>query len=109
MAVKMRLRRMGKRNRPFYRICVIEGGRARDAEYIESLGHYNPYVEDDHRKVSLNTERAAYWLSVGAQPSETVRSFLRNAKVTGLAQPKKSRRRRKRRPADAAKKPSAKE
>ena len=101
MAVKLRLRRMGKRNRPFYRICVIEGGRARDAEYIESLGHYNPYIEDDQKKVSLNTERAAYWLSVGAQPSETVRSFLRNAKVSGLPQRKKSRSRRRKKKAPA--------
>ena len=108
MSVKLRLRRMGKRNRPFYRICVIEGGRARDAEYIESIGHYNPRIEDDKKKVHFDKERAEYWLSVGAQPSDTVRSFLRQAQVSGLMQSTKTRARRRKTPPAVAKRNAAK-
>ena len=85
---------MGHRNRPFYRICVIEKSRARDAEYIESIGHYDPYAEDKNQGVSLDAGRAEYWLGVGATPSETVASFLRAKKVPGIgAAPKKAKKR----------------
>ena len=91
----MRLKRMGKRNRPHYRICVVEGSKPRDGAYIESLGYYDPLIQDDSKKVKLKKERAEYWLSVGAQPSETVLSFLKREKVAGLIHPKPKRKRRK--------------
>jgi len=102
MSVKLRLRRVGKRNRPYYRICAIESSRARDAQYIESFGHYDPYIADDQKKVQFDKERAEYWLSVGATPSDTVRSFLRRAQVSGLAAPRKKKRKRKTPPSKVA-------
>ena len=95
MAVRMRLKRMGHRNRPHYRICVIEGSKPRDGAYIESLGFYDPFIRDDSKKVRIKKDRAEYWLSVGAQPSETVLSFLKREKVDGLIHPKPKRKRRK--------------
>jgi len=96
MAVKLRLKRMGKTHRPHYRICAIDSRKARGGEYIESIGHYDPLILDDQKKVTIDQERAAYWLSVGAQPSETVASFLRKLQVAGAgtARPRKKRRKR---------------
>ena len=91
MSVRLRLRRMGKTHRPFYRICAIERGRARDAKYIESIGYYDPFIEDDAKKFHLDKERAEYWLSVGATASQTVMKFLRKAEVSGLVPAKKSK------------------
>ena len=96
MSVRLRLRRMGKTHRPFYRICAIERGRARDAKYIESIGYYDPFIEDDAKKFHLDKERAEYWLSVGATASQTVMKFLRKAEVAGLVPAKKSKSRPKR-------------
>ena len=76
MAVKLRLRRIGKRNRPAYRVCAIESRRPRGGAYIESIGFYDPFIEDDQKKVRINRERAEYWLSVGAQPTNRVARFL---------------------------------
>jgi len=60
---------MGKRKQPFYRIVVIDSRRSRDGKYIESVGHYNPR----DKKLIVNKERVDYWLSKGAQPSNTAR------------------------------------
>ncbi|MGQ9707327.1 MAG: 30S ribosomal protein S16 [bacterium] len=66
--VKIRLTRLGARNNPTYRVVAIDSRRARDSQYLEALGHYDP-----RRKVlRLNLERVDYWLSKGAQPSNTV-------------------------------------
>lgn len=94
MAVKMRLMRFGKRNRPCYRVCVFDARTRRDGAYIESIGSYDPYIEDDRKKIQIDRERAEYWLGVGAQPSETVASFLRQLSVSGLVNTKKPRRKR---------------
>ena len=94
MAVKMRLTRMGRTHSPRYRICVLEGRRRRDGAYIESVGYYNPFIQDDRKKVVINKERAEYWLSVGATPSETVASFLKAADVAGVVKQKPKRKRR---------------
>lgn len=94
MAVKLRLKRIGKTHRPFYRICAIDARRPRGGEYIESIGHYDPLVDDDSKKIKVDRERAEYWLGVGAQPSETVASFLRKLQVSGLSRPKKKPRKR---------------
>lgn len=94
MSVKLRLKRVGKKHRPCYRVCVMDQRTPRDGKYIESIGFYDPLIEDDMKKVRIDKERAEYWLSVGAQPSETVASFLRKAHVQGLIKPKKTRKRR---------------
>ncbi len=65
--VKIRLKRMGKRKQPYYRIVVIDSRRSRDGKYIESVGHYNPR----DKKLIVNKERVEYWLSKGAQASNT--------------------------------------
>jgi small subunit ribosomal protein S16 len=94
MSVKLRLMRFGKTHRPYYRLCALDTKKRRDGAYIESIGVYDPLIEDDQKKVRLNKERAEYWLSVGAQPSDTVRSFLQRAHVTGLIKAKKSKKKR---------------
>ncbi len=89
--VKLRFMRIGKKNRPYYRLCAVEIRRQRDGEYLEMLGVYDPLIRDDTKKVRLNKERTEYWLGVGAQPTEVVFSFLKKAHVNGLIRPKKPR------------------
>jgi small subunit ribosomal protein S16 len=72
--VVMRLTRIGSKKRPYYRIIVIDKRRARNGRFLEVLGQYNPIANP--AQVEINAERAQYWLSKGAQPSETVRSIL---------------------------------
>lgn len=67
--VRIRLIRFGAKNRPYYRIVVADSRRKRDGAYIESLGYYAPM---EGKKLYINQERYNYWISVGAQPSETV-------------------------------------
>ena len=81
MAVRIRLKRTGRRNRPFYRICVFDGRTRRDGAPVEELGSYNPRGESFEDKVVLKKARAHYWLGVGALPTETVASILRKAGV----------------------------
>ncbi len=81
MAVRIRLKRMGRKNKPFFRIGAFDAREERDGKHIENLGHYNPLEKDDDKKVVLNKERIEYWLSVGAKPSETVGSFLKRNKI----------------------------
>lgn len=80
MAVKLRLRRMGKKKQPVYKIVAADSRSPRDGKYLEAIGTYNPKVEP--HAVSIKEERALYWLKVGAQPTETVRSLLRQTGVT---------------------------
>jgi len=77
--VKLRLRRMGANDQPFYRIVAVDSRVKRDGKYIECVGWYDP--KPSPSKINIETERAIYWLSVGAQPSDTVRSLLRKAGV----------------------------
>jgi small subunit ribosomal protein S16 len=74
--VTMRLSRIGSKKRPNYRIVVIDKRRARNGRFLEVVGRYNPIANPV--QVEVNVERAQYWLSKGAAPSETVRSILRN-------------------------------
>ncbi|MGB2987559.1 MAG: 30S ribosomal protein S16 [Phycisphaerae bacterium] len=76
MAVRIRLKRVGRRHRPSYRLAAVDSRRARDSKVIEELGSYNPLNADEDRQVVLKHKRIEYWLSVGAQPSETVRRIL---------------------------------
>jgi len=82
MAVTIRLKRLGRRNRPFYRIAVMDVRTRRDGSAIDLLGHYDPHVTDDAKRVVLDVERARHWISKGAKPSATVRSFIRAAGIT---------------------------
>ncbi len=75
----IRLCRIGKKKMPFYRVVVIEKTRPRNGRYVEVVGTYNPLKKP--AEVKLDAERVKYWLGCGAQPSDTVRSFLRNQKI----------------------------
>ncbi|OCL27051.1 30S ribosomal protein S16 [Orenia metallireducens] len=74
MAVKIRLKRMGSKRNPFYRLVVADSRKPRDGRFIEELGYYNPTT--DPETVKVNEEAALNWLSNGAQPSDTVRNIL---------------------------------
>jgi small subunit ribosomal protein S16 len=76
MAVRLRMMRMGRRNRPFFRINAIDSRSPRDGKIIEKLGHYDPIEKDKSKQVVLNTERVKYWLDKGAIPSDTVSQLL---------------------------------
>ena len=79
MAVKLRLKRMGSKKKPVYRIVAIDSHTKRDGEYIELVGTYNPLTEP--KTVKVNEEVALKWLKIGAQPSDTVRNLLSDAGV----------------------------
>lgn len=74
--VRIRLQRGGRKNRPFYRIQVLDERTRRDGASLEQLGWYDPVARDESKQLSLNEERTKYWLSVGAQPSDTMRDIL---------------------------------
>ncbi|MCL6447406.1 MAG: 30S ribosomal protein S16 [Armatimonadetes bacterium] len=80
MAVKIRLRRMGAKKNPFYRIVVADSRSPRDGRFIEELGYYNPLKEP--AEIKIDQERALDWLSKGAQPTETVRALFNKAGIT---------------------------
>lgn len=80
MAVKIRLKRVGAKKNPHYRIVVAHPSKPRDGEAIETLGSYHPREAKD-TLVFSNPDRALYWLLVGAQPTETARSLLRKAGI----------------------------
>jgi small subunit ribosomal protein S16 len=77
MAVRIRMKRIGAKNAPVFRIVVADSRSPRDGRFIEELGTYWPRKKTD--KVSFDVERAKYWISKGAQPSDTVASFIKNA------------------------------
>ena len=77
MAVKLRLKRMGRKNAPFYRLNAIDGRSPRDGRVIEELGYYDPRNKDKAKQFITNIERCKHWLDVGAVPSETVSSLLK--------------------------------
>jgi small subunit ribosomal protein S16 len=81
--VRIRLKRVGTKNTPAFRIVVADSRSPRDGRCIEEIGHYLPLKKDGN--FTLNLERAQYWVSVGAQPSETVASFIRKAKRAAAA------------------------
>jgi small subunit ribosomal protein S16 len=83
MAVSIRLRREGAKNRPYYKVVVADSRSPRDGKFIEVIGTYDPKVAEDNS--SLNLERAEYWITKGAQPSDTVRSLIKNHKRKGTA------------------------
>jgi small subunit ribosomal protein S16 len=94
-------------NRPAYRICAIEKRKRRDGAYLENIGFYDPFIPKGQKRVRLNKERAEYWLSVGAVPSYTVLSFLRQEQVSGLLRSSRKSKTRKK-PAGVRKRNAAK-
>ncbi len=79
MAVKIRLRRMGQKKAPFYRIVVADSRSPRDGRFIEEIGYYNPMTNPI--EVKIDAEKAKTWLSNGAQPTETVKSLLKKTEI----------------------------
>ena len=77
--LRIRLSRVGKKKQPAYRIVVMDQRRSRDSAYVEVVGHYDPRQRP--AALSLKADRIQYWLGRGAQPTDTVRSFLRRQKL----------------------------
>ena len=90
VSVRIRLKRMGRRHRPSYRLAAVDRRKARDSKVIEELGFYDPLARDETKQVSIKRDRVEYWLGVGAQPSDTVRRLLQKQGVLPeTAAPKK--------------------
>jgi small subunit ribosomal protein S16 len=77
MAVKIRMKRVGAKNAPYFRIVVADSRSPRDGKFIEEIGSYQPLKQGDN--FTLKLDRAQYWVSKGAQPSDTVASFIKKA------------------------------
>ena len=102
MSVRIRMKQLGRKHRPFYRICAMDVRRPRDGRVLEELGTYDPMVPDTDARAVLDGERIAYWLSVGAQPSDKVKVLIKkygkegthlSAQQAALARLAESRRR----------------
>jgi len=83
MAVRIRLKRVGAKNAPYFRIVVADARSPRDGKFIEEIGSYQPLKIGDNCKMDL--DRAKYWVSKGAQPSETVASFIKKLSKAAVA------------------------
>ena len=83
MAVKIRLKKMGRTHRPFFRVCAMDQRAPRDGRVIEQLGTYDPMVPDTDARAILNGERINYWLSVGAQPTPKVATLIKKYGADG--------------------------
>lgn len=81
MAVKLRLKRLGRKNHPFYRLNAIDSRTPRDGRVIEELGHYDPLNKDKDKQFVAKIDRCRHWLEVGAIPSETVSSLLKRSGI----------------------------
>ena len=79
MAVKMRLRRMGQKKAPFYRVVVADERSPRDGKFIDEIGYYNPLTNP--ADIKIDAEKAKKWLDNGAQPTETVKSLLKKSEI----------------------------
>ncbi len=83
MAVRLRMKKMGRTHRPFFRVVAVDQRAPRDGKVIEYLGHYDPMIAETDARASLNAERIDYWLSVGAQPSEKVGVLIKKYGTNG--------------------------
>jgi small subunit ribosomal protein S16 len=77
------MKKLGRKHRPFFRICAMDSRSPRDGRVLEELGTYDPLVPDTDARVTLNAERVAYWLGVGAQPSDKVKVLIKKYGVGG--------------------------
>lgn len=80
--VRIRMKAMGRRHRPFFRICAMDSKTGRDGRAIEELGHYDPMVRNKDARTVLDANRVRYWLSVGAQPTEKVAVLIKKAGIS---------------------------
>src|SRR5258708_35067554 len=78
------MKRMGRKHRPFFRICAVDSRNPRDGKVLEELGTYDPMIGDTDARVVLKTERLSYWLGVGAQPSDKVKVFIKKYGEKGV-------------------------
>ena len=83
MAVRIRLKRVGAKNAPYFRVVVADSRSPRDGRFIEEIGSYQPLKKGENCKLDL--ERAKYWVSKGAQPSDTVASFIKKLNKVAVA------------------------
>lgn len=82
MALKIRLQRYGAKHSPSYRVVVAEASARRDGRSVEVLGFYNPIAKGNAEKIKVDVERADYWISQGAQPTDTARYLIKTARKT---------------------------
>jgi len=82
VAVRIRLKKTGRKHQPSFRIVAADARAKRDGKVLEILGHYDPLVRDAEKQVAIRRERVEYWLGVGAQPSDTVAGILKRAGVS---------------------------
>ncbi|MDB6172059.1 MAG: rpsP [Chthoniobacteraceae bacterium] len=85
MSVSIRLRREGTTNSPYYKVVVADQRSPRDGKFIEIIGNYDPKKQGDNAKIDIS--RAEYWISKGAQPSDTVRSLIKRVRKSEVAGP----------------------
>ncbi|MCE2812204.1 MAG: 30S ribosomal protein S16 [Planctomycetaceae bacterium] len=83
MSVRIRMKRMGRKGRPFYRLCAIDQRNPRDGRVLEELGHYDPMCREKDARAILKGERIDYWVSVGAQPSENAEILIKKYGTNG--------------------------
>ncbi len=76
MGLKIRLRKQGRTNRPFFRLVLAESSTKRDGKYVETLGWYNPIEEEEDKNFSINAERIQHWIDQGAELSESAKSLV---------------------------------
>ena len=79
MAVKIRLRRMGQKKAPFYRVVVADSRYPRDGRFIEEIGYYNPQTEP--AEIKIDADKAVAWIAKGAQPTDTVKALLKKSGI----------------------------
>lgn len=83
MAVRIRMKKLGRRHRPFFRICAMDSRNPRNGRVIEELGYYDPMVKETDARAVLKADRIDYWLSVGAQPSQNVKVLIKKYGTDG--------------------------
>jgi small subunit ribosomal protein S16 len=83
VAVKIRMKMMGRRHRPFFRICVTDARNPRDGRVLEEVGYYDPMVPDTDARAVLDSERINYWIGVGAKPSDRVAVLIKKYGTNG--------------------------
>lgn len=83
MAVRIRMKKFGRKHRPFFRVCAMDGRKTRDGKVIEQLGHYDPMIKETDARTLLKADRIDYWLSVGALPSDKVRVLIKKYGTNG--------------------------
>ncbi len=86
MALKIRLQRFGAPHHPEYRVVVTESTRSRDGKFVENLGHYKVSPRGKDVEMNVNLDRLNYWLGVGAQPTDTVRSIIKKTKAAAKSE-----------------------